>query len=230
MKLGGLLKTTLLDYPERIACTVFTQGCNLRCPFCHNSSLVLPDRYAEEISEADFFSFINSRKGILDGVVVSGGEPTVQADITGFLYKIKEYGFAVKLDTNGAFPKKLREIISNGLIDYVAMDIKNSPAKYDSTTACNNILTSVSESIDIIMSSGIEYEFRTTAVTELHTTDDFLAIGDWISGANKYFIQSYTDSGDILTPLHFSSPTAEMLQAFLQAAKVKIPNAELRGV
>ncbi len=230
MMLGGLMKTTLLDYPGKIACTVFTRGCNFRCPFCHNASLVTPDRFsAEEYSEADFFSFIEKRKGILVGVVVSGGEPTLQSDIAEFLYKIKQCGFDVKLDTNGAFPNKLKEILSLDLVDYIAMDIKNSPAKYESTAQCN-VLSAVRESIELIMNSTTEYEFRTTAVTELHTVDDFKAIGEWISGAKKYFIQSYEDSGDILGPLHFSAPDSEMLNAFLSAIREKIPSAELRGI
>lgn len=230
MKLGGLLKTTLLDYPGKIACTVFTSGCNFRCSFCHNASLVIPDRYsAEDFSEADFFSFLEKRKLILDGVVVSGGEPTIQNGLADFLYKIKLNGFSVKLDTNGSNPKMLKEIISAALVDYVAMDIKTSPTKYDSVSACNT-LTSVEESVNIIMNSNLEYEFRTTAVAELHTAADFLEIGKWIRGANKYFIQSYEDSGDILSPLPFSAPDADTLTAFLKAVQLNVPNAELRGV
>lgn len=229
MILGGIMKTTLLDYPGKIACTVFTKGCNFRCPFCHNASLVTPDRYcAEDYSEADFFSFIEKRRGILDGVVVSGGEPTLQSDINRFLYNIKNLGFDVKLDTNGAFPNKLKDILSAGLVDYIAMDIKNSPAKYEATAQCNT-LTAVRESVDLIMSSDIEYEFRTTAVTELHSVDDFKAIGEWIRGAKKYFIQSYEDSGDILSALPFSAPETDTLNAFLCAARENVPNAELRG-
>ena len=230
MKLGGLMKTTLIDYPGKVACTVFTLGCNFRCPFCHNASLVLPDRYsAEEFSEADFFSFIEKRRGILDGVVVSGGEPTVQNDLTDFLYKIKQYGFDVKLDTNGSSPDKLKEIFNLRLVDYIAMDIKNSPTKYNATVSCN-VFPTVQESVNLIMNSGIDYEFRTTAVTELHTVDDFAAISEWICGAKKYFIQSYEASGDILSPLPFSTPTEETLNAFLNAVKKNLPNAELRGV
>ena len=230
MKLGGLLKTTLLDYPGRIACTVFTSGCNFRCPFCHNASLVLTDRYcAEDFSEADFFSFIEKRKGILDGVVVSGGEPTIQKDVKDFIRRIKSYGFDVKLDTNGSSPHVIKELISEGLIDYIAMDIKNAPHKYPSTAGCN-MLPSVEESINVIMNSNIDHEFRTTAVTELHTVDDFRLIGEWISGAKKYFIQSYEDSGDILSPLPFSAPDTEALNEFLSAVRVNVPNAELRGI
>lgn len=230
MKLGGLMKTTLLDYPGKIACTVFTKGCNFRCPFCHNASLVLPDRYdAEELSEADFFSFIERRKGILDGVVVSGGEPMLHTDVAEFLSEIKKMGFCVKLDTNGAFPQKLQKVVSDGLVDYIAMDIKNSPSKYADTAVCE-ILPSVEKSINIIMQSGVEYEFRTTAVTELHTADDFRAIGRWIKGAEKYFIQSYEDSGDILAPLPFSTPSDELLSEYLKAVREYVPEAELRGI
>ena len=230
MRLGGLQKTTLLDFPGKIACTVFTSGCNFRCPFCHNASLVLPDRYcAEDFSEADFFSFIEKRKGILDGVVVSGGEPTVQRDIKDFIYKIKQFGFDVKLDTNGSAPDKLKELISEGLIDYIAMDIKNSPQKYSSTVGCD-LLPAIEESVDVIMNAKVEYEFRTTAVNELHTVDDFRLIGEWISGAKKYFIQSYEDSGDIVSPLPFSAPDTDALNAFLLAVREKVPSAELRGI
>lgn len=230
MVLGGLMKTTLLDFPGLVACTVFTKGCNIRCPFCHNASLVLPDRYcAEEISEADFFSFLNRRSAILDGVVVSGGEPTIQPDIIEFLYKVRSLGFKIKLDTNGTFPKKLKEIISSGTVDYIAMDIKNSRQKYDQTSG-SSVLSNVTESIKIIMSSDIDYEFRTTAVNELHTVDDFLDIGEMISGTKRYYIQSYVDSGDILGTIPFSPPSDELLNSFLMAAREKIPTAELRGV
>jgi len=230
MKLGGIMKTTLLDYPGKIACTVFTKGCNLRCPFCHNSSLVIPERFSnEEYSEEEFFSFLKKRSGILDGVVVSGGEPTIQPDIFDFLFKIKQMGYSVKLDTNGTAPEKIKEILQGGLVDYIAMDIKNSREKY-AVTSGGNILHKVEESIFAIMSSEIEYEFRTTSVAELHEISDFFSIGKWIKGAKKYFIQAYNDSGDILSTLPFSAPSDSMLTAFLAAVRENVPTAELRGV
>ncbi|MBR2460482.1 MAG: anaerobic ribonucleoside-triphosphate reductase activating protein [Clostridia bacterium] len=232
MILGGLAKTTLLDYPGRIACTVFTSGCNLRCPFCHNASLVIPrpERHGAYLYEGDFFSFLEKRKGILDGVVVSGGEPLMQADIEDFLYKIKSMGYSIKLDTNGSFPDKLTSVINSELVDYVAMDIKNSPEKYLLTSG-RDVLDEVRRSVDLILSSSIEYEFRTTAVAQLHTEDDFKAIGEWIKGAKRYFIQCFKDSGDILGGENkYSPPSSRDLETFINAVKAPIPSASLRGI
>ena len=230
MILGGLMKTTLLDFPEHIACTVFAKGCNLRCPFCHNASLVISrESHGDTLSEGDFFSFLEKRRSILDGVVVSGGEPLLQDDIFEFLKKIREYGYQIKLDTNGTFPDKLTRIIEADLVDYVAMDIKNSPDKYFLTTGAE-VLSQVSRSVEILMNSGIEYEFRTTTVEQLHNADDIIAIGKWISGAKRYFIQRFENSGDILGKADFSAPSDDSLREFLLSVKTYVPSAELRGI
>lgn len=226
MRIGGLQKMTLLDFPGRVACTVFLQGCNFRCPFCHNPPLLSG---SAELSEEAFFSFLKKRQGLLDGVAVTGGEPLLQADIVPFLIKIKELGYAVKLDTNGSYPERLQQLLQNGLIDYIAMDIKNSPQKYEQTAGAQNILPAVQESVRILMQGTVPYEFRTTVVQELHEEDDFHAIGKWIAGAQAYYLQCFVDSGNILTDgLH--APTKETLERYQAIACTYIKNTNLRGI
>ncbi len=226
MTLGGLMKLTLLDFPGRVACTVFTSGCNFRCPFCHNASLVRTEE--EQIGQKDFFEFLEKRRGILDGVCISGGEPTIQPDIIEFISKIKELGFLTKLDTNGSNPEKLKRLIGEGLVDYVAMDIKNSPAGYVKTCGGADHLEKVMESADILMEAQTEYEFRTTVVSGLHTDSDFHEIGKWIKGAQKYYLQTFKDSGDILEEGMSACDSGDM-KRFLSIIKEYIPNAKLRG-
>ena len=226
MRLLGLQKLTLLDYPERLACTVFTGGCNLRCPFCHNASLVLG--VGEEISEADFFSFLESRIGRIDGVCISGGEPTLQPDLIDFVRKIKAMGFLVKLDTNGTRPDVILTLVSEGLLDYIAMDIKNSPSKYPLTAGVENIdFSRISESIKIISESGINHEFRTTVTEELHNEDDISEICQILHQDAKYYLQAYRDEGEILKK-GLSSPTEEHISALLRTARKFLPLAEKR--
>ncbi len=228
MLLGGLMKNTLLDFPGRIACTVFTRGCDLRCPYCHNPSLVLGDR--EQLSEEAFFSFLDRRVGLLDGVAVSGGEPLMQEDTVRFLREIKARGFAVKLDTNGTYPSRLGEILDLGLVDYVAMDIKSSPEKYRSVTGID-CADKVSESIKLLMRGDVEYEFRTTAVHELHDESDISGIAEWIRGAERYYIQCFRDTGDLLEKeRRLTPPSITELETFLNVARRAVPNAALRGV
>ena len=228
MLIKGLQKTTLLDYPEKVACTVFTGGCNFRCPFCHNASLVkLSDD--DLISEDEFFSFLARRTSILDGVCVTGGEPLLQRDIAEFLGRIKALGFSVKLDTNGSYPDKLAELIRSGLIDYVAMDIKNSKKKYSLTCGVNIDINKIEESISILANSDIGYEFRTTVVRELHEPSDIEDISKWISNAPKYFLQSFKDSGDILSE-GLSAYSDDELREILSLARLHIPTTQLRGV
>ena len=203
MRIGGLQKLTLLDFPGHVACTVFLQGCNFRCPFCHNTSLVLG---TDEITEDEVLRFLKTRQGLLDGVAITGGEPLLTADLPDFLRKVKALGYKTKLDTNGSFPEKLRRLIDEGLVDYVAMDIKNSPEKYAETAGADGMLDAVRQSVDILKNADIPYEFRTTVVDELHEPADFEAIGKWLSGARQYFLQGFVDSGDILRPgLHAAS-------------------------
>ena len=227
MRLGGLLKMTLLDFPGRIACTVFTAGCNFRCPFCHNASLVT--HLDEEIAVDDFFSFLKKRQGMLDGVCVSGGEPLMQPEMADFLANIRALGYATKIDTNGAYPDKLRALIEGGLVDYVAMDIKNSPAKYAQTIGLSSVPTGVEESVSLLRFGIVPYEFRTTVVDELHEPEDFAAIGQWIAGAPRYFLQKFTDSGDLIGE-GLSAPSNEKLRACLAAVAPYVPSASLRGV
>lgn len=228
MLIKGLQKTTLLDFPQKVACTVFTGGCNFRCPFCHNASLVkLVDD--ERIDESEFFSFLNKRINILDGVCITGGEPLLQKDIFSFVQKIKNLGYAVKIDTNGAYPNELEELINAGIIDYVAMDIKNSKNKYSDTCGISVDLGNIERSIDILASSDIEYEFRTTVVRELHSKDDIVEIAKWISDAPRYFLQSFKDSGDILS-CGLSSYSDDEMKEISTLARAFNPNTQLRGI
>ena len=230
MKLGGLQKMTLLDFPGRVACTVFTVGCNVRCPFCHNRSLVVSPA-VPEFSQDDFFAFLRKRKGLLDGVAVTGGEPLLHPDMPAFLEKIRSLGFAVKLDTNGAFPDRLRAILEAGLADYVAMDVKNSPEKYEQTAGAAGLLPQVERSVALLLEGKTPFEFRTTLVDELHEASDFAAIGRWIAGTERYFIQGYVDSGDILGGgERFHAASSEKAKACLEAVRPFIPGAQLRGV
>lgn len=228
MKIGGFQKMTVLDYPGKVACTVFTHGCNLRCPFCHNARLVVRDE--DLIDENEILSYLNKRRGIFDGVCISGGEPTLQNDLFDFMKKVKDLGMLIKLDTNGTCPDKLQYAIDNGLVDYVAMDIKNCREEYAKTCGLSKMdISKIEKSVEILMQSGIDYEFRTTVTKELHTPDDFAKIGQWIKGAKRYYIQSFVDSGDIilegLNPLDLQG-----LKALLQAVLPYVPTASLRGV
>ena len=230
MRLGGLQKMTLLDFPGRVACTVFTVGCNFRCPFCHNSSLVVSPE-VPELSQDDFFAFLRKRQGLLDGVAVTGGEPLLHGDMPELLEKIRALGYAVKLDTNGAFPDRLKQILDAGLVDYVAMDVKNSREKYELTAGVSGILPRVEESVELLRAGETPFEFRTTLVDELHEPADFTAIGQWIRGVERYFIQGFVDSGDILAGSEaFHAASHEKAKACLEAVKPFVPNAQLRGV
>jgi len=201
MILGGLQKLTLIDYPDHIAATVFTVGCNFRCPFCHNPELVSSIEYqVSTILERDFFDFLESRQGKLEGVCVTGGEPTIQPDIVEFIGKIKELGYKVKLDTNGARPDILRLLYAKKLLDFVAMDIKSDLENYNRTTNSKVDLERIKLSVDLIRNSGVDYEFRTTAVPGLHKEEDFVKIGKWLEGSKKYVLQKYEDKGKILDP------------------------------
>ncbi len=230
MKIGGLQKLTLLDFPGHVACTVFTVGCNFRCPFCHNSPLITSLPAEELMTEEDFFSFLKSRTKVLDGVAITGGEPLLQPDIKDFIIKIRAAGYAVKLDTNGSFPAKLKELVNEGLVDYVAMDVKNAPARLEETIGRSDMAATLAESIAFLKSQDkVPFEFRTTAVHELHTPDDFSALAQAIAPVDRYFIQCFKDSGAILEE-GLTSPTADEMKAFLAAVTPFIPTAEVRGI
>jgi pyruvate formate lyase activating enzyme len=207
--LGGLQKLTLIDYPGHIAATVFTVGCNFRCPFCHNPELISGGWHqASSILEKDFFELLKTRKGKLEGICITGGEPTIQTDLIDFIRKIKEQGYKVKLDTNGSRPDVLRHLLYGGktclpagrLLDFVAMDIKNTLEKYNSTTKSKVDIERISLSVGLIRSSGVDYEFRTTVVPGLHKESDFTGIGKWLDGSKKYVLQAFENKGKILDP------------------------------
>ena len=230
MNIHGLQKLTLLDFPGHTACTVFTGRCNFRCPFCQNASLVLAPQELPRMPEEEFFAFLKTRRGLLDGVAITGGEPTLQPDLPEFIRSVRELGFAVKLDTNGARPDMLSTLLADGLLDYVAMDIKSSPEGYERCAGVSGkILEAVRESVALLEKSGIDHEFRTTAVKPLHTVSDFEAIGRWLAGTKKYYIQCFKDSGDILAE-GCSAFSREELEALLAAVLPHIPGARLRGV
>ena len=230
MRIQGLQKLTLLDFPEHTACTVFTAGCNFRCPFCHNASVVVNIPKETEISEEDFFAFLQKRRGILDGVCVSGGEPLLQPDIEQFIRKIKDMGFAVKLDTNGSFPDKLIHLVEQGLVDYVAMDIKNSPETYAFTAGTDTLdIEAIKKSVSYLKEGYVPYEFRTTVVKHYHSKENFEAIGKWLAGTEKYFLQNFVDSGDLIGKNTRGCSEGEMKE-FLATVQKYMPSAKLRGI
>lgn len=199
MKIHGLNKTTLLDYPEHLACTVFTGNCNFRCPFCHNGDLVLCPNTQPAISEEEFFDFVEKRGKRLEGVAITGGEPCLQSDIKDFIFKIKKRGLLVKLDTNGSFPNILKDLVESELVDYVAMDIKSSKEGYAKAIGIPNFdISPILESVNFLMTGSIPYEFRTTVSRELHSETEFRQIANWIKGCNAYYLQSYTSGNAIL--------------------------------
>ena len=221
----GLQKMTLLDFPGKVACTVFLGGCNFRCPFCHNSELFMgkPEKLMEE---ADFFAFLEKRKGLLDGVCVSGGEPTLYKDLPAFLAKIKELGFQVKLDTNGYRPDMIKSLVAENLVDYIAMDVKNSPARYGQTVGLENMsLAPIEESLRFLLEENVDYELRTTVVAQLHDEASILDMGVWLGSlvpgkqAKKLFLQSFVDRDTVL----FSGLTAPESETTAEFAKILKP-------
>ena len=226
MKIAGLQKTTLLDYPGRVACTIFLGGCNFRCPFCQNAE-ILDGSGGEDIPEAELYAFLEKRRGILDGACISGGEPLL-SDVAPLLRRLKELGYAVKIDTNGCFPEKLKALYAEGLIDFAAMDIKNSPQKYAKTAGAAVDMKKIEESAAFLMESGIGYEFRTTVVRELHAGEDFVRIGQWLRGAKAYFLQAFRDGETVLRP-GLTPPSEGEMQAFKRIVQPFIPAVKIRG-
>lgn len=228
MFFAGFQKLTLLDYPEKVACILFTMGCNFRCPFCHNASLVRAEE-KPQITEEEVLAFLKKRKGVMDGVCISGGEPLLYEELGDFIRKVKSLGYSVKLDTNGSFPERLKSLVREGLVDYVAMDIKNSFDNYDKTTGIKTDLNNIKESIDFLMSGAVRYEFRTTLVKELHTYENMESIGKMIKGAKRYFLQNFKDSGDVLCE-NMHPLTEDELENMEQIAKKYVPNTICRGM
>jgi len=228
MDISGLQKTTLLDYPGKVACTVFLAGCNLRCPFCHNASLVTRP-CPNQMREAEFFAFLKKRKGILDGVCVTGGEPTLRPGLPEFLESIKALGYGVKLDTNGTNPALLSGLLRRGLVDYVAMDIKASPNRYREVCGGVDVLEAVQKSVLVLMDSGVDYEFRTTCVKPFHDEASLAQIGQWLQGAKQYYLQAFVDSGD-LVGAGVSGLNKKEMEALRLAVLPYIPTTRLRGI
>ena len=228
MRFGGLQKLSLLDFPGKMSCIVFTAGCNFRCPYCHNASLVKSK--GEDMDESEILSFLKKRTGILAGVVISGGEPLLHDGIADFCRKVKALGYAVKLDTNGTSPDRLKALVEEGLVDYVAMDIKNSPEKYAYTVGVESIdLSKVKESVEFLLKGTVPYEFRTTVVGPYFEVEDFEKIGKWISGAESYALQRFKDSGDLLDDSEVGEYTEDNMQLFLCTVKKWVPTSTVRG-
>ena len=231
MTFCGLQKLSLVDFPGKVAATVFTGGCNLRCPYCHNARLVTaPAEARERYEEQEVLDFLSSRRGLVDGVVLSGGEPLLHEGLSDFAVRVKAMGFAVKLDTNGCYPQRLRALLETGSIDYVAMDIKNSLSKYPLTVGVLDFdAAPVEESAALLMDGPTDYELRTTLVRELHTQADLLSIAHWLKGARRYFLQNFTDSGELIgSGLHGFSP--DEMRAFAEVVRPYCGEVSLRGV
>ena len=228
MIFGGLQKLTLLDFPGVVSCIVFTKGCNFLCPYCHNAPLVNKIEESDDLTDEDILSFLKKRRGILEGVVITGGEPLLHSELEDFLRKVKAMGYKVKLDTNGSLPNRLKSLVSHGLLDYVAMDIKNSLEKYPPTTGIENLKTQdIEASIDFLLLGTIPYEFRTTVTAELHTTQDIVSVAHRIEGAEKYFLQNFKDSGNHVSDGN-TPVDAEILDEMCTIAKKYVKYCEKR--
>ena len=230
MNIYGFQTPTLLDYPGVVACTVFLGHCNFRCPFCQNGNLVLHPEREPLIDEETVFSHLEKRKGLLDGVCITGGEPTLESELPDFLGKVREMGYRIKLDTNGYRPEVLKSLVEAGLVDYVAMDIKNSPDRYGETAGLTDLdVLRIQESVEFLMCGAVDYEFRTTVARELHGRAEFERIGKWLAGCRKYCLQNYRESEFVLQPV-FSGYSREQLERFRELLLRSIGQVEIRGV
>lgn len=230
MNIQGLQKVTLLDFPGKVACTVFLAGCNFRCPFCHNASLVTCIEPGRSIPRSGLLAFLKKRAGVLDGVCITGGEPLLSDGLEELLTEIRGMGYEIKLDTNGTGPERLKRLADAGLVDYIAMDVKNSPAKYAVTTGTGGaLLDRVRESVRFLVEGSVPYEFRTTVVRGLHERKDFEELGQWLRGAERYYLQAFVDSGDLISP-GMQGYTKDIMEQALAVVRKYVPHAELRGV
>ena len=229
MKIHGLQKMTLLDYPGKVACTVFFGGCDMRCPFCHNAEL-LDGTAPSVMDEEELLGFLKKRRGLLDGVAITGGEPLLQKDLPELAARIRDLGYPIKLDTNGTHPDLLDRMIRDGLVQYVAMDIKNSPERYAETVGLQQFdIEPVRKSVQILLEGRTDYEFRTTTVAEFHDDESFEKIGPWIRGAKRYYLQRFTDRDTVpFEGLH--APEAEQMKHWADIVRPYVPAVELRGV
>ncbi len=218
---------TLLDYPEKVACTVFTVGCNLQCPFCHNATLV-QNRDCQDFSEEEILAFLNKRKNVLEGMCLTGGEPLIH-DVADFLRKVKDIGYSVKLDTNGFFPDKLKNLVQNGLVDYVAMDVKNSLERYSETVGKQVDTTAVKQSVEFLKTGAVPYEFRTTVTGNFHNEESILSMGKWLKSNSKLFLQKFVDSGDLLDNTTYGADDQTM-EHYRDILLPYLPNTQLRGI
>ncbi len=229
IRIHGLQKLSMVDYPGKIAATVFTGGCNLRCPFCHNALLVTRLSESPQLDTGEVLQFLQKRRGLLDGVVLSGGEPLIQNGVVEFLRAVRDMGFSIKLDTNGCYPDALADILDRHLADYVAMDIKNTPEKYPLTTGLQNFdMAPIQASLDILKAGSVDYEFRTTVVRELHSVADIVEIGRWLQGAPRYFLQNFEDSGNLIGA-GFHGFSSDELDAMAAAAAPYFQSVQVRG-
>lgn len=230
MVIQGFQKLTLLDYPGKMACTVFTSGCNLRCPFCHNSRLVINASTEGEFTVEEILEYLKKRQGILDGVAITGGEPLLHKDIDVFIEQVRALGFLIKLDTNGTFPERLKDLVGRGLIDYVAMDIKNSPEGYSETVGIGGYdISKIQESIAFLLEGNVDYEFRTTVVRELHSVFSIEGIGKIIKGAKRHYIQAFVDSGELIGFDLSPVPKDEMI-SMQKIMSQYVDLCEIRGI
>ncbi len=229
MIICGFEKFSMVDYEGYIACTVFSGGCNFRCPFCHNAPLVIGDISAQEIGEKDVLDYLLKRKGLVDGVVVSGGEPTLQKDLKEFIIKVRDMGYKVKLDTNGTNPLVIRQLIDEGLIDYVAMDIKNCKEKYPLTIGTERVnIADIEESVELLKSTNIDTEFRTTLIKEMHTDEDMRKIASWINGGKSYYMQHYKDNDGCIAH-GFSEVSKNDVERYKKYFEGKVEKIGIRG-
>lgn len=229
MKIGGIQKLTLTDYPEKVASIIFTQGCNFKCPFCHNKDLLTSQSKDYELKEKEVLDYLEKRKGIIDGICISGGEPLIQKDIESFIKKVKLKGYKIKLDTNGSNPEKLKDLLEKKLIDYVAMDIKNDFVDYNITSGVNIDINNIKKSIEIIKNSEIDYEFRTTIMKELHDINKIKKILKYIGKEPRYFLQNYQECENVISK-NFTSFDESELKEIKREINKEYPNVFIRGI
>lgn len=229
MIIGGITNLTLLDFPEKVACTIFTVGCNFRCPFCHNNTLVCGND-GKQISISEALKFLKKRKNVLEGICLTGGEPLIQVGVEDFLRQVKDLGYLVKLDTNGAYPERLRSLVEQGLVDYVAMDVKNSIDLYAQTAVCKQTdIEAVKRSVEYLKSGVVDYEFRTTVTGNLHTEQSIEDMAKWLVGAKRLYLQKFVNSGDLID-MNTIGCDDDTMRRYLETVQKYVSNAELRGM
>lgn len=228
MIIGGSVNLTLLDYPDKVACTVFTAGCNFRCPFCHNNSLVCGNG-GRRIMESEVLAFLKKRRGVLEGMCLTGGEPLIQGGVEEFLRRVKDLGYSVKLDTNGAFPDRLSALVQAELVDYVAMDVKNSRERYAETAGCAVDIGAIERSVELLKGGIVDYEFRTTVTGNYHDEQNIEDMAKWLVGAKRYYLQKFVNSGDLIDGSTVGCGE-DTMKRYLEIVRKYVPSAQLRGI